>query len=279
MNRTAMVHRGTVVQLAEMHGGAAAPLGYVYVIGKIQWSFGAPDIEKEYLQLLPDPPPAGLTTEAQRVQYILQQNPFLAREMQWLFMINGQPAYRLIPRSQTELDAFVTSMVPSDPTVIQYSVIVGTFDPSGGDLPGVLVNRTFTFTLQELAASVTSALTAQKVTNIPSTLQIVNVFDQTMQLANNTGDLDEHRALNYVSVNYPEVYVLPTTQGATSSNLVFTGVETRHSVNDAGGVTVIEVILKYQNQNTGVPMRFFTSVDVTGQFPFIVQKFQPYFER
>lgn len=279
MNRTAMVHRGTVVQLAEMHGGAAPSLGYVYAIGKIQWSFGAPDIEKEYLQLLPDPPPAGLTTETQRVQYVLQQHTFLAREMHWLFMINGQPAYRLIPRSKTELDDFIASMVPSDPTVTQYSVIVGTFDPSGGELPGVLVNHTHTFTLQSLASSVTSELTALKYTNIPSTQQIVNVFDQTLQLANNTGDLDEHRALNYVSVNYPQVYMLPTMQGATSSNLVFTGVETRHSVNDAGGVTVIEVIFKYQNQNTGVPMRFFTSVDVTGQFPYIVQKFQIYFER
>lgn len=279
MNRTSMGHRGTVVQLAEMHESGLAPLGYVYVIGKVQWAFGAPDIEKEYLQLLPDPVPANLTTEAQRVQYVLQQNPFLAREMEWLFIIGGQPAYRLTPRSQTELNAFVTNMVPSDPTVIQYSYIVGTFDPLGGDMPRVVVNRTELFTLQELAACVTSALKAQNVTNIPSTQQIVNVFDQTLQLANNTGDLDEHRALNYVSVNYPEVYVLPTAQGATSSNLVFIGVETRHSVNDAGGAKVIEVILKYQNQSTGVPLRFFTSVDVTGQFPYIVQKFQPYFER
>lgn len=276
-----MVHRGSVVQLAGMSGPSSgiSPLGYVYVIGNIHWDFGAPDIAKEYLQRLPDPIPANLTTEPQRVQYVLQQNPYLAREMKWELMIGENVAYQLTPRTQTELNAFIASMVRTDPTAVQFDVVIGAAEPTLSGLPGALVNRTFTFTLQELATSVTSALKSENVTNIPSTQQIVNVFDQTLQLANNTGDLDEHRALNYVSVNYPEVYVLPTAQGATSSNLMFVGVETRHSPNDAGGRRVVEVILNYQNSTTGMSMRFFTSVDVTGQFPYIVEKFQPYFKQ
>jgi hypothetical protein len=39
------------------------------------------------------------------------------------------------------------------------------------------------------------------------------------------------------------------------------------------------VILRYMNQASGIVTRYFTSVDVTGQFPYLVTQLQPYFER
>ncbi len=278
MNGTNMAGRGRVAQFSELTD--VVPLGYVYVVGQLQWYFPTIDIEKEYLQLAPDKFPAGITTEAQRLQYVLQKHIFFAREMGWTIMVAGQPGYILRPRNTEVLESFIQQMVPppNEATAEHYMMILGTGAPMIGGIPGALVIHTESFSKDSLAERVIQELTKKGVTSIPTQLEIVNVFTQTLQLSNNTGDLDEHRALNYVCVNYPEVYVLPTIQGG-KAQMVFLGVETTPSVNHAGGRTVINVIFKYQNMSTETPIRYFTSVDVTGQFPFIVERFQPYFTR
>jgi hypothetical protein len=143
----------------------------------------------------------------------------------------------------------------------------------------VTVNRTFQFTLSELSQQVVSELSAQGKSPLPSNNQIIEIFDDMLQLANNTGDADEHRALNYLSVNYPEIYMSQWSGGTTTAPAVyFEGVEARHSPLGSGRA-IIDVILRYMNQASGIVTRYFTSVDVTGQFPYLVTQLQPYFER
>lgn len=281
MSRTS--NSTAVVQLAE----APTLSSYVFAIGRIKPFFPADDIEKEFQQLVPKPLPAELNgaSEARILQWVLQHNPFLAREMGWMFLIENVRTYLLSPRSSIELEQFVKSIVPASTTEVTYDVIIGVQDPAAalgagdGSAPGVTVNRTYQFTLTELAQSVVAALQAQGVSPLPTTAQITALFDDLLQLADNTGDADEHRALNYVSVNYPEIYVTPNPGGSCASAAVtFSGVETRRSPLGAGRA-IIDVILRYTNQSTGLVTRNYTSVDVTGQFPFLVTPLQPYYER
>lgn len=282
MQRVSMVRTSgspAVVQMA----AAPGPFGYVHAIGRIRPFFPSRDVEKEYQQLLPVPPPPGVTTDEQRLQYVLQQNPFLAREMGWSFAVQEVDIYRLRPQTQLELQAFVASIVPKDPTQTTYDAVIGALEPGldlQGDLPGATVNRTFQFSLKDLATQVITALSSQGVTPLPSQAQILEIFEDMLQLADNTGDADELRALNYVSINYPDVYVAqygPTVQG-TPSTVYFAGVEVRRSAL-GGGRVIVDVILRYENQASGLVSRYYTSVDVTGQYPFLVTKLQPYFER
>jgi hypothetical protein len=269
--------RGTpqVVQLSE----ASGPFSNIYAIGRIRHYFPSKDVEKQYQQLLPSPFPSNLTTEDQRIQYVLQQNPFLAREMGWAFAVEDVHIYSLIAASTIELNAFIASIVPSTPGTAPFDVIVGMQEPNlSGGLPGVTVNWTFQFTVPELAQTVNAKLTSQKVHSLPSLSQITEIFDNLLQLANNTGDADEHRALNYVSVNYPDVYVPQSTGMSNPSSSYFLGVDTRHSAL-GGDRAIIDVILNYRDSANGLTSSYFTSVDVTGQFPFLVTRLQPYFER
>jgi hypothetical protein len=281
MSRTS--HSTAVVQLAEGPGLS----GYVFAIGRIRHFFPALDIEKEYKQLVPKPLPPELNgaPEDRILQWVLEQNPFLAREMGWVFLIQNVSTYVLIPRSPIELEQFVKAIVPASTTEVTYDVIVGVQDPAAlvgagdGSVPGVTVNRTYQFTLTELVDSVIAALRAQGVAQPPNRAQITDLFDDLLQLADNTGDADEHRALNYVSVNYPEIY-MPQSPGGPGApaTAYFTGVETRRSPL-GGGRAIIDVIVSYTNQTSGVVTKFYTSIDVSGQFPYLATPLQPYFER
>jgi hypothetical protein len=102
------------------------------------------------------------------------------------------------------------------------------------------------------------------------------LFDRIMQLADNAGDTDEHRALNYLAVRYPATYANAAEAFERDSSL--TAVETRSSPL-SGTRKIVEVIFAYTNRNTDVTEKFFVRVDVTEEFPFLVAKMSPYYDR
>jgi hypothetical protein len=47
----------------------------------------------------------------------------------------------------------------------------------------------------------------------------------------------------------------------------------------SGTRKVLKVIFTFTNRNTAVDEKFFVRVDVTEEFPFLVTKMSPYYER
>ncbi len=102
------------------------------------------------------------------------------------------------------------------------------------------------------------------------------LFDRILRMADNAGATDEHRALNYLVVRYPAVYARTT--AAHAGNASLSAVDVRSS--PLGGVRkIVEVVFSYTNRQTDVTDRYFVRVDVTEEFPFLVTKLSPYFER
>jgi PatG C-terminal len=67
----------------------------------------------------------------------------------------------------------------------------------------------------------------------------------------------------------------PRRSGANAS---LTAVEVRPS--PLSGVRrIVEVIFSFTNRQTEVTEKFFTRVDVTEEFPFLVTKMSPYYDR
>ena len=97
-----------------------------------------------------------------------------------------------------------------------------------------------------------------------------------LQMADNAGAGDEHRALNYLAVRYPAIYVQAAESHARSCSL--TAVEVRPS-RLTGVRKVVDAIFVYSHRQTDATEKFFTRVDVTGQFPFLVTKLSPYYDR
>ena len=103
-----------------------------------------------------------------------------------------------------------------------------------------------------------------------------DLFDRIMQLVDNAGGADEHRALNYLAVRYPAIYANAAEAFGRNSSL--TAVETRSSPL-SGTRNILEVIFAYTNRNTDVTEKFFVRVDVTEEFPFLITKISPYYDR
>src|SRR5947199_7195402 len=97
-----------------------------------------------------------------------------------------------------------------------------------------------------------------------------------MQMADNAGATDEDRALNYLAVRYPAIYA--TTADAFGRNASLTAVTARTS-RLSSARKIVDVIFSYTNRNTDVTEKFFARVDVTEEFPFLVTKMSPYYDR
>jgi len=102
------------------------------------------------------------------------------------------------------------------------------------------------------------------------------LFNHIVQIADNAGATDEHRALNYLSVRYDEIY--HTTQLKQNDNYSFTAIDVRPS-RLTGARKVVDVIFSYENRSNRAVQKWFVRVDVTEEFPFLVSPMQQYFER
>ena len=95
-------------------------------------------------------------------------------------------------------------------------------------------------------------------------------------MADNAGATDEHRALNYLAVRYPAIYAQAAECHGRNCSLA--GVEVRTS-RLSGVRRILDVIFSYTNRQTDVTEKFFVRVDVTEEFPFLVTKHSPYYDR
>ena len=102
------------------------------------------------------------------------------------------------------------------------------------------------------------------------------LFDRIMLAADNAGSMDDHRALNYLAVRYPAIYSTAAEMFGRNSSLTSVDVQTSPLSSTR---KVVDVIMTFTNRETDVDDKFFTRVDVTEEFPFLVTKMSPYFDR
>src|SRR5262249_21021752 len=102
------------------------------------------------------------------------------------------------------------------------------------------------------------------------------LFDRIMQMTDNAGATDEHRALNYLAMRYPGIYAKAAEEFDRDFSL--SGVEARPSPLSSTR-KIIDVIFAYTNRNTDFTEKFFVRCDVTEKFPFLVSKMSPYHDR
>ena len=90
-----------------------------------------------------------------------------------------------------------------------------------------------------------------------------------MQLADNAGATDEHRALNYLAVRYNRIYDAVADAHAQNESLSAVEVHTLTSERFAQG---IGCDFSFTQRSTDVLSKQFVRVDVTEKYPFLVTK-------
>jgi hypothetical protein len=279
---TSLIPQSGSETCATCGGGSsnAAPPSYVYAMGKVEWRFPKQSVEKEFAQATGRTETAGQTDrEAMHTVLTQRQNRYLVRQLCWVLTIEGLETYILAPRDPADLDLFVEAVRPA-PSPFDIDIIIGmrgSIAPpelcNGLMLPIVAFDQIYSFDRSALIQNIPRPET------IPAkqfTQTCEELFDRIMQMADNAGTTDEHRALNYCAVRYPVIYAKAAEAYGQSFSL--TGMEVRPS-SLSSTRKIVDVIFSYTNRNTDFTEKFFVRVDVSEEFPFLVTKLSPYYDR
>lgn len=256
------------------------PVSYVYALGRIEARFPNLGTEKEFAQVTGRTDTAG-KTDQQTLHAVLSQreNRYLVRQMCWVMSIQGLDTYLLQPRDRMDLDMLVEAIRPvRSPNDID--VVIGLRGPiappdycNGLMVPIVVFDQIYSFGRDTLIKAIPRP---EKATDEEFGPAAEELFDRIMQMADNAGATDEHRAVNYLVMRYPTLYAKAAEQ--FGRDFALTAVEVRPS-RLSGTRKVVDVILSFGNRKTDVAEKFFVRVDVTEEFPFLVTKLAPYYDR
>jgi hypothetical protein len=260
-------------------GGAMASASYVYVLGRIEERYPRPSVEKEVAQATGRAETAG-RTDRQAFHQILSQreNRYLARQLCWVLSVQGVETYILQPREVADLDLLVSAIEPEPSPWI--SMVIGVQGPvappdycNGLMLPIVVFDQIYRFSREALVNAIPrpEAISAADFGSAAGEL-----LDRIMQMTDNAGSTDENRAMNYLAVRYPAIYAKTAEAFAAGSSL--SGVEVNPSPL-SGTRNIVEVVFAHTNRTTDYTEKCFVRVDVTEEFPFLVTKLSPYYDR
>jgi hypothetical protein len=261
-------------------GAASMSMSYVYALGRIEARFPALSVEKEFAQVIGRAETAG-KTDNQVFHAVLSkpENRYLVRQMCWVHTIQGLDTYILQPRDPVDFNQLVGAIRPV-PSPNDIDIVVGGRGPiappelcNGLMVPIVLFDQVYSFDRDVLLKSIPRP---EKMTEKQFAAAAVEVLDRILQMTDNAGATDDHRALNYLAVRYPAIYAKAAEEFARDFSL--TGVEVRPSPL-SGTRKIVEVVFSYTNRNTDFTEKFFVRTDVTEEFPFLVTKMSPYYDR
>jgi hypothetical protein len=254
------------------------PASYVYALGRIEPRFPQLSVEKEFAQATGRAETVNLT-DRQALQRVLQQNRYLVRQFCWVMTVGGLETYIVTPRDPSDANLLVETLRPN-PRPGDVDLVVGMRGPlappemcNGLVVPIVGFDQLYSFDRDSLIASIPrpDAIPAERFAETAG-----EVFDRIMQITDNAGATDEHRALNYLTVRYPATYA--AVADAHARNLSLTAVDVRPSTL-TGVRNIVDVIFSFTNRTTDVVEKQFLRVDVTEEFPFLVTKLSPYYDR
>jgi hypothetical protein len=256
-------------------GGGSPRRRYVYALGRIVPRLPSLGVEKEFAQATGRAETADLT-DRQAFHEVLAdpRNRYLARHSCYVFTIQGLETYIVRPRDPIDLTSLIEALSAD------HNVLIGVREAlapphlcDGLMLPVVAFDQIYSFDSQELVRAL------PKPDNIDDErfrAAADELFERVIQISDNAGAADQHRALNYLAVRYPSIYAKTAEAFAADSSL--SAIETRTS-RLSGGRNIQDVIFSYTSRRTDVTEKFFVRVDVTEEFPFLITKLSPYFDR
>jgi hypothetical protein len=252
---------------------------FVYALGRVEHRFPRISVEMEIAQVAKGGNTQG-QTDSQVLRNLLLEpsNRYLARQLCWVFTVKDQPTFILHPRDPRDYDLLVEALRPVPrPTDLDAVIgIRGRVAPSdmcnGLTIPIVTFDQLYPFDRKSL---VSALVPPEKMSAEQFEPSAEHTLNHILQMTDNTGTRNEHRALNYLAVRCPTIYTI--TARALEQNSSLSDVRVLPSgLSDARNI--LNVIFSYKNRNTGVVEKHFLRVDVTDEFPFLVTPMSPYYD-
>lgn len=262
--------------------GAAASMqfAHVYAIGGIEARFPRLSVEKEFAQVAGRADTAG-QTDQQTFHSVLsaRENRYLARQLCWVFTVQGVETYIVHPRDPGDFDRLAEAIHPH-PSPTDLYVVIGKRGPMAPPdvcnwlmIPIVVFDQLYSFDRATLLKAIPRP---DKVAAERFEATAGEVFDRILRMTDNAGATDDHRALNYLAMRYPGIYAKTAEEFAQDFSLSrVDALPSRLS----GTRKIVDIVLAYTNRKTDFTEKFCVRVDVTEEFPFLVTKLSPYYDR
>lgn len=260
------------------NGGMPVVPPCIYVIGHIEPRFPLLSIEKEARQAMARGA-AGKDTDREVMAKVLRDpaNKYIVRRLCWVLSVQGVETYILVPRDgdyQPLIDAYRAEPNPGD-----LELVIGVRGPianpdvcNGLMVPIVIFEQIYAFDRDTLLKSIPKPKDA----DAKFTRAAGEMFDRIMLQSDNAGASDCDRALTYLAVRSGSLYSLAAEQFARNAS--FTGIDCLPSPL-SGTRKIVDVVFSFTDRSTDVVSKFFTRVDVTECWPFLVTKLAPYYDR
>ena len=200
-----------VTQPVDVPNVASVPTySYTYVLGRVEPRFPSLALEKEFAQATGRTDTAG-QTDQETFHAVLSErdNRYLARQLCYVLTIEGLETYLLKPRDPTDIDLLIEAIRPA-PRSTDIDVVIGVRGPiappelcNGLMVPIVVFDQIYSFDIDSLIGGIPRP---EQMTEEQYQPAAEELFMRIMQVADNAGAMDEHRALNYLAVRYPGIY-------------------------------------------------------------------------
>jgi len=254
---------------------------HIYAIGNVQPSFPSLSVEKEFMQSIPAQVTQVLTTNIKSNKINLKQltpyfysvlsdrkNFHIARELTWQFInTDNNPLFSIEPKSIAQINALINATEIDSQTHEQKREVL-----IGQKLNEKYVSMTHLFSL---SANQLNQQISQLGNNI-NTSQLAPITDQLLSLQANDGEKAKNRAINFVLYNNPAIYIkcyellyAPSNSAANPNGFELVDVTTREQHYHNG--QQIDLIFHFVGINTGAPQAWYCSVDVSGEFPYLLK--------
>jgi hypothetical protein len=204
---------------------------------------------------------------------------YVARQLSWMLKVEGQPAYYLVLRDWHDLGDLISCL--GEPKGDDLCLVVGSSSLipvetcPGVTAPILLVDYLCSFKHDTLTKQFD---TESPKAGAPSSKEL---FAKFVQSADNFGDTDEWRALNYLAVQYQPLYdrckdILHNPNPECNYVLdSFKVVKSRLW----GEKRIVDPVFAFRDTKTGDVRKWFVRVDVSHLFPMIANDIAEYFDR
>ncbi|MGF1747666.1 hypothetical protein [Vibrio cionasavignyae] len=207
------------------------------------------------------------------------KNRYIARLMKWSIINSySDDIYRLKPAPQ-HLDSLIAALKLNDNDVPKTINVIGTHQVIGQEpLPCIDIKKIECISPSNLVQQVQAQHAGF------NSVKLKKVIGDILSLAENHGDTDHDRALNYALYHNLELYM-----GSYEIIYNHAGGNTEREVAQLNNVTVLseicgerkvaKVVFDFQNVQSSVGQHWYCAIDVTDDYPFLLTKFKRYLPR
>jgi hypothetical protein len=267
----------------------SSPSHFVYVLGSVDIELPDQSISEELQAVARMKGIVQAKDEPLRTWYFkVLSDPearYVARQVCWILKVEGQPAYYLALRDLFDLPELISCLGhPEDDLnlVVGSSSLIPVETCPGVAAPVLAVDQLSMFKKAGLIKWINPA--SKKALPPPWKGKAIeayasnpgHLFDRLVQSADNFGDTDEWRALNYLAVAYQPLYeqyaVMLKNGWSLDSVKVMMSRLGRNK-------RIVDPVFAFRQLETGTIQKYFVRVDVSHLFPMMVNHIAEYFDR